>query len=106
MMMQKIRLSHKPFIGLCILLLCLMTSIDDLNGFWQQCNTQVPIVQSAGIQGADDLKSRPLSTASAIVDEIDVSIYPSFSFFFLNKTQSNSTLVYLNSSRNRTPPSC
>jgi hypothetical protein len=107
MVMRKIRLSHKPLIGLCIVVLCFVTGIDDFTGFWQQYNAPVPLIQSANNQSdGDDFRSKSLSAGYALIKVIDVSVYPSVSFLFLNEIECSSNLVYLKLSNNRAPPSC
>ncbi len=91
---------------LVIMILCLITGIDDVSGFWQPLNISVPVIQSGN--GQDDGEghgAKSLHNFSAWRDAIDVAQQLSFSQVYLGEIKWQVNLIYLSSSHNRAPPS-
>ena len=106
MAMQK-RLSYNiPMTCLVIIILCLLTVIDDISGCWQPFMTTAPIIQSGNNQ--DDGDGHIVNSVcylSTWGGAIDVAQPFSFSQAYLEEIKWQVSLIYLSSSHNRAPPS-
>ncbi len=104
MAMQIIIISRKLIIYLGILILCVLTGIDDLSGLCQQLNSAVPIIQSGnGQEDGGDHKVTAIHPAWR--DTINVSQQLSFSKACLEEIKWQVNPIHIRSSHNRAPPS-
>lgn len=87
------------------MILCLLTGMDDISGFWQPLNTNVPIIQSGnGQDDGEDHGVKSLYKLAKWIDAIDVAEQLSFSQVYLEEAKCQATLIYLSSSHDRAPP--
>jgi hypothetical protein len=105
MAMQNSNFSRKSIIYLGIMILCLLTGIDDISGFWRPFNGSGPLIQSgSGQDNGEDNSFKSVFTHPAWRDAIDVAQRRSFSQAYLEeiKWQIGN---YLSPAHNRAPPS-
>jgi len=98
--------SKKPVTCIVIMILCLLSGIDDISGYWQPLNVTVPTIRSGG--GQDDNEDHCVKVecnSAPWKDTIDVAQQLSFSQVYLKEIIWQVNLIYLNSSHNRAPPS-
>jgi hypothetical protein len=107
MAMRKRITSNIPITCLVIMILCLLTAIDDISGCWQPLTTTVPIIQSGSSQDddGDGHIVNSVCNLSTWGGAIDVTQRFSFSQAYLEEIKWQVSLIYLSSSHNRAPPS-
>ena len=106
MMAKQKKNTKKPITCIVIMILCLLSGIDDISGFWQPLNVSVTVIQSGSSQDDDDgdhcvkveYNNPPWR------DTIDVAQQLSFSQAYFEEIRWQVNLIYLNSSHNRAPP--
>ena len=98
---------QKPIICLGIMLLCLLTGMDDISGCWQPMNFGVAMIQSAGTQDDDggDHSIKAIHNLVVWKDAIHVARQPAFSQAYSEEIKWQVSAIYLSSSLNRAPPS-
>jgi len=106
MAIHKRIVSKEPVICLGIMILCLLTGIGYVSGFWQPLNISVPMIQSGSCQDdGGDHSVKATYGHPTWRDAINVAQQPSFSQAYLEEIKWQVSLLYLSSSRNRAPPS-
>lgn len=88
------------------MILCLLTGIDDVSGFWQPLNVSVPMIQSGN--GQDDVEDHSVKAVfihPAWRDANNVAQQLSFSKAYLEEIKWQVNLIYLSPSHTRAPPS-
>jgi hypothetical protein len=105
MTIQKRIASQKPLICLGIMVLCLLTGIDDISGSWQPLNISVPMIQSGnGQDDGGDHSVKAIYNHPTWRNVISVAQQQSFSKTYLEEIKWQVSLIYLSSSHNRAPP--
>jgi hypothetical protein len=95
----------KSIICLGIMVLCLLTGIDDISGFWQPLNISVPTIQSGnGQDDGGDHSVKAIYNHPTWRDAISVAQQLSFSQAYLEEIKWQVSLIHLSSSHNRAPP--
>jgi hypothetical protein len=106
MALHKIISSRKPIICLGIMILCLLTGVDDISGFRQPSNINVPMIQSGNGQAdIEDHNAKTVYIHPAWRDANDVAQQLSFSQACLEEIKWQVSLIYLSPSHTRAPPS-
>ncbi|MFA6411333.1 MAG: hypothetical protein WCW53_01470 [Syntrophales bacterium] len=106
MAIRKIISSQKPIICLGIMMLCLLTGTDDISGFWQPSNINVPMIQSGNGQAdTEDHSVKAVFFRPAWRDASNVAQQLSFSQAYLEEIKWQISLIYLSPSHARAPPS-
>jgi len=106
MAMHKKGFPRKTVIYLGIMLLCLMTGVDDISGFWPPLNITVPMIQSGNSQdNGENHIFKAVLIHSAWRDAINVAKQMSFSQSHLQEIKWQVSLIYLSASHTRAPPS-
>ena len=97
---------QKPIIYLGIMILCLLTGIDDISGFWQPLNINVSMIQSGNGQAdGEDHSVNTVFIHPAWRDANNVAQQLSFSQAYLEEIKWQVSLIYLSPSHTRAPPS-
>jgi hypothetical protein len=105
-MARRKRITKKPIILVAIMVLCLLTGMDDISGAWQQLNVCATMVQSGdGHDDGEDYAVKSLNKHAPWRDAIDVLQHLSFSQVYLEEVKCQATLLGLSISHNRAPPS-
>jgi len=105
MAVPRTALIHKSFICFGIMLLCVLTGMDDISGSWQPLNLSVPVIQSGS--SPDDGTENGFKSASSHAawrDGVDAAMQPSFSRAYLGGLKWQTKLICLSTSHNRAPP--
>ena len=107
MAIQKRVNSSRPiiYLGIMIMILCLMTGIDVISGFWQPSNKSVPIIQSGNDQDeVEDHSVEVLHNHPTCIDAIDAAQQLCSFMTYLEGIKCQVNRIYLSSSHGRAPP--
>jgi hypothetical protein len=105
--MHKRGFPRKSIIYLGIMILCLLTMIDDVSGFWRPLNVSVSMIQSGGNgqDNGEDQSYKVVFIRPAWRDAINVAQRLSFSQVYLEEIKWQISIIYLSPSHTRAPPS-
>jgi hypothetical protein len=105
-MARQKRITTKPIICVAIMVLFLLTGMDDISGVWQQLNVCATMIQSGdGHDDGQDRAVKSLNKHASWKDGIDVSQQFCFSQAYLEEVKCQVTLHDINSFHDRAPPS-
>jgi hypothetical protein len=106
MAMHRSSFSRKSLIYLGIMILCLLTGIDDTSRFWQPVNDSGPLIQSEnGQDNGEDDSFKAVLIHPAWRDAINVAQRLSLSQAYLEEIKWQISNIYLSPSHTRAPPS-